>query len=116
MNTQLKGKMQKAYCEYCNSSGGNCGHIDRDDKFYLECESEGKDDFLAGASAMYSALKDQIEWVSVEERMPERHKEVLLKDSGEKYSLGSFNGRFIKAQYSIGFNVLEVTHWRRIEL
>jgi hypothetical protein len=70
--------------------------------------------FEAGVDAMYSALKDQIEWVSVEDRLPEYggEKPVLVKSVHNCITCAYF----IDGEWEVHWEYFggKITHWRSI--
>ncbi|MDR2910604.1 MAG: DUF551 domain-containing protein [Bacteroidales bacterium] len=75
--------MQKLANDYANSK-----HTDN------ELQKIVANDFFAGATAMYAALKEQIEWVSVENRLPESTGSYIVKCNtlySGKYRIAFFN-------------------------
>ena len=73
-------------------------------------------DFLRGAEALYSELKPKIEWVDVNERLPEYLEKVLVKtDSNDIfacifYDKHTFRFEFNEARYAVS----GVKFWREI--
>jgi hypothetical protein len=101
MNTELKEKMQQAAIEMATLTNGM---VDIDRKIGFE----------AGVDAMYSALKDQIEWVSVEDRLPEHADNVLFKCRNGVLYAGFYDyATFRDGNRNLIYNV---KYWRRIEL
>jgi hypothetical protein len=124
MNTELKEKMQKAAnelrSEFELKYGNGSNLIAKDVAVWIE------QTFTEGTTAMYTALKDQIEWVNVEEKfipnMIKPYSIIIRLKSGKIVILGNDydimlkslknNTLFLK---SIGRDDI-ITHWRRIEL
>lgn len=46
MSDELIDDVLKAACAYCTEMGAGCGHIERDEEFYKECDSEIKERFV----------------------------------------------------------------------
>jgi hypothetical protein len=84
MNSELKEKMQKKACIYCNECSMPSLVLDG---FPIgECASRVKPYFIDGAAAMYSLLKEQIEWVNDFRQFVE---EKLRKAENEKITTGN---------------------------
>jgi hypothetical protein len=94
MNSELKEKMRKAGKLYYE-------HVED-----YNCRIANRLAFDAGARTMYKALKEQIEWVSVEDRLPEHGNLVLVKSLTKGVYVEIFYTRFNK----------NITHWRKIGL
>ncbi|MDR2887686.1 MAG: DUF551 domain-containing protein [Bacteroidales bacterium] len=103
MNNELKEKMQQAAKEYASFPAD--AHIKKA-KYIVESQSR---DFIAGASAMYSELAPLVEWVSVEDRLPEEGELILWKN---KYKLVSVVDEWNNSYKEF----YHITHWRKIEL
>jgi hypothetical protein len=110
MNTELKEKMQKAAI----FKFGWC------DERYKDF---AKSDFMEGAEAMYDELAPIVEWVSVDERLPEKGDVVLIMNSigmicdGRLRNKKRWEIKYSDRDGSIYWTeVQSITHWRRIDL
>jgi hypothetical protein len=111
MNTELKEKMKKAALQNADDRFDRVHSADSHACRYAA--------FLAGAEAMYTALQEQIEWINVEDRLPEERTIVLIKTSFNNY----YNSYFLDGKWVIKkwitespYFVGEITHWRKIDL
>ena len=133
MTQELQQKFKEKACDYCRQSGAGCGHIDRDGSFYQICNGATNEDFFAGATAMYAELAPLVEWVDVNERLPEREGRILIKFCSktedekdvENIGVGFFCKEWAGLTNMFLFGVNEkkctdipfrqITHWRKIE-
>jgi len=68
--------------------------------------------FMAGAAAMHAELAPQFEWVDVNERLPEKDGNYLVKLQDGHCEVISYCVEHKYFMYSSNI----VTHWRKIEL
>ena len=84
-------------------------------------------DFLRGADTLYTKLKDQIEWVGVNERSPDPNEEVMVKggliadELNSPYEYNAAHCVYNDGQWEVmnvcGYSVWvrNPTHWRKVE-
>jgi hypothetical protein len=96
MDNKLRRKMMDLAMRHCARST------------YLDAEKS----FMQGTTCMYDELAPLVEWVSVEDRLPEEERIYLVKKENNGIALIYFkNGKFVSS-----WHIWKVTHWRRIEL
>jgi len=115
MNTELKEKMQEAAQEFAKADTENWQEYERNLVGSIQVKA-----FRAGSAAMYAELSPLVEWVSVEDRLPEPENFVIVRGNASEEDEGYIG----KYEYSIcefsaitnEFRIcLKVSHWRKIE-
>lgn len=101
---------ERDYCEHCN------GH-----NTAFDCNECGADEFKEGFIAGAKWMEKQIPWISVEERLPQPHEEVLLYDrrSARRYAIGWLREKKgdNKSRWALTNGYVEdkdITHWMPI--
>lgn len=74
--------------------------------------------FMCGYDRACKEYEEKLRWIPVEEKMPERDKNVLIKRSApfHKYELTAFNRDGIFYSNETAEKLTNVTHWRSIFL
>ena len=114
MNEQLKQKMQllfKNNLENYLTESGNDLFCD-----YVRGIEAG---YMVGVNVIYDELRDQIEWVDVNERLPEIGVDVLTKrkckDGKEYVIINRFFSKEEKTSWSVELpDTSTTTFWRKI--
>ena len=113
MNEQLKQKMQLLFRNNLENYLAESGN-----DLFCDYVRGLKVGYMVGATALYHELRDQIEWVDVNERLPEFEKPFLLKYEAGYYDVfvrrkSQYNHEN-ESRYREHLRILKVTHWRKI--
>ena len=110
MEKELREKMQEKAKELYPCTNENpCG--DREKRLSCDC-GHLRVMFIAGANTLYSELKPKIEWVDVNERLPEikeRDYQIVVKFYSEV-----FKEFWVTDSLEYDFDALGVKFWREI--